>query len=119
MYRPPWVKILENWQMFEGLNDKISNKTDEILICGDFSIVISKDRLKQKNYQEIINMYDLQVNSFEPTGVTTTSTACIDQFTSSCYYDAKILKCKISDHYALLNLLNTSINKKNGLYNTR
>ena len=112
MYRPPWVKILENWQMFEGLNDKISNKNDDILICVDFSINISKSRLKQKNYQEIINMYDLQVNSFEPTGVTSTSSACIDHFTSSCFNDAKILQCKISDRYALLNLLHTSINKK-------
>ena len=101
MYRPPWVKILENWQMFEELNDEISNKNDKIMICGDFSIDISKDRLKQKKYQEIINMYDLQVNSFEPTGVTTTSSACIDHFTSSCFYDAKILQCNISDQYKL------------------
>ena len=113
MYRPPGAKILEFWEMFEELIDKISEQNKDIIICGDFNIDISKENSQTKKYQGLINMYGLHVNNCEATRIPPSTMTCIDHSISNTFYDIATLRFNISDHYALVNFLNASNRPQN------
>ena len=102
IYRPDTYKLTQFLQQFEDLLLFLKSLKYESFSFGDFKIDTLKDETNINRYENNLKAYYLAVQNSEPTRVTPTSKACLDNFTSSSPTVTTTLKTTISDSYTIL-----------------
>ena len=82
MYRPYAVRITQFLPKHYKLLHLSNSLKHENLVIGDFNIEFLKDHQDRTNYGKLPTAFDLEVHTFEPTGLKANSQSCIDHMLS-------------------------------------
>ena len=88
--------------LFEDLLLELKALSGEILLMGDLNVDIIGNQRNFFDYQNLLLSFDLEVQNFEPTRVTKSSSTCIDHIIAAEETQVTTINCTISDHFGLM-----------------
>jgi hypothetical protein len=83
----------------------ISHKSKQIIICEDFNVNFLSDNADRISLSDLLASFGLHSMIAEPTGITNTSSSCLDNIVTNIAEDfasANVLDLGFSDHTAQL-----------------
>ena len=101
IYRPPDAKV-DFFDNLDNLLTELMGLSGELLLLGDLNIdVLDYTDQEHKKLQLLLKMFNLSVQTYEPTRETSTTSKCIDLCIATNDIEVETLKYNISDHYEL------------------
>ncbi|KAK9711484.1 Endonuclease-reverse transcriptase [Popillia japonica] len=108
IYRPPSGDIDVFLTAFTDIMESATRKCKHnVVITGDFNINFQdKDQTNTRNFQNLLNSFNLNVTIHKPTRVTSTSSTTVDNiFTDHSDYTSDVIASGLSDHFAQIILI--------------
>ena len=102
VYTPQSHKRIDFLTHFEDLLHFLRPLKHDTILSGDFNIDIFRESKGKLDYENLITAHCFKLQNSEPTGVTPTSSICLDHLETSFPVKNETIKATFSDHYTVV-----------------